>query len=92
MVSEDRDSDIIGPPRLTAYELARIIGARATQIAYGAPVLIPIKKGEKRYINEIEIAKMELKAKVLPLTVQRWLSDGRYKVIPIQDLEIDENI
>ncbi len=88
-MSNDNE-DIIGPPRLTVYELARIIGARAAQIAYGAPILIPLPS--KKNLNEIEIAKMELRAKVLPLTVQRWLSDGRHKNIPIWKLEIEENI
>lgn len=84
--------DIIGPPRLTIYEIARIIGTRAAQIAYGAPILIPIKRSKDKKISELEIAKMELKAGILPLTVQRWLPDGRYQNIPINKLRVDENI
>ena len=86
------DEDLLGPPRLTVYEIARIIGTRAAQIAYGAPVLIPIhaKLGER--ISEHEIAKMELKSGVLPLTIQRWLSTGKYQNIPVYKLKIDENV
>jgi len=82
----------VGPPRLTVYELARIIGARAAQIAHGAPILISLLGNHNVKINEIEIARRELKAKVLPITVQRWLPDGRYQNISIQWLTYLENI
>lgn len=52
----------------TRFEKARIIGARALQIAMGAPVLIKVKKSE---INPIELAKMEFEKGVVPLTVKR---------------------
>lgn len=48
------------------YEKARIIGARALQIAYGAPVLIETDQSEP-----ILIAAEEYDAKVLPFTVNR---------------------
>jgi len=82
----------IGPPRLTIYELARIIGARAIQIAYGAPILIPIPREVTNEPIEITIAKEELKAKVLPITIQRWLPDGRYQNIPVVWLKYDPYI
>ncbi|MHA1590265.1 MAG: DNA-directed RNA polymerase subunit K [Candidatus Njordarchaeales archaeon] len=82
----------IGPPRLTVYEIARIIGARATQIAFGAPILISLAEVTLTEINEIDIAKLELKLGVLPITIQRWLPDGRYQNIPIQWLKFEENI
>jgi DNA-directed RNA polymerase subunit K/omega len=50
---------------LTRFERARIIGARALQIAYGAPVLIKCKK------DPITIAEHELERGVLPITVVR---------------------
>ncbi|MHA1677016.1 MAG: DNA-directed RNA polymerase subunit K, partial [Candidatus Njordarchaeales archaeon] len=79
-------------PRLTIYELARIIGARAIQIAYGAPILIPIPREAGNEPIEITIAKEELKAKVLPITIQRWLPDGRYQNIPVTWLKYDPYI
>lgn len=82
----------IGPPRLTIYEIARIIGARAAQIAYGAPIMISLLKEDFSKMNEIDIAKRELLAKVLPITIQRWLPDGRYQNIPIQWLQIIKDI
>lgn len=50
------------------YEKARLIGARALQIQMGAPVLIDLPEDIK---NPLEIAKIELKKSVLPITVKR---------------------
>ena len=52
--------------KLTRYERARIIGARALQISLGAPVLIDVDKGEP-----IDLAMMELEQGVIPITVKR---------------------
>ncbi len=51
---------------LTRFERTRLIGARALQIAAGAP---PLVKGNIE--NPIELAEMELEAGVLPLTVKK---------------------
>ncbi len=51
---------------LTKYELARIIGARALQLAYGAPPLIKMKAGNASFID---VAQMELDKNVIPLSV-----------------------
>ena len=48
------------------YEKARILGARALQVAYGAPVLIDTEQTEP-----ILIASEEYDADVLPFTVRR---------------------
>nr|WP_218155581.1 DNA-directed RNA polymerase subunit K [Halomicrobium zhouii] len=48
------------------YEKARIIGARALQVAYGAPVLI-----DSDQTQPILIAAEEYDAGVLPFTVRR---------------------
>jgi DNA-directed RNA polymerase subunit K/omega len=59
--------------RLTKYELARMIGSRALQIAMGAPFMVKMTDEDlvKIGYNPIEIAKKELAADVLPLTVRR---------------------
>ncbi len=59
----------------TKYERARIIGARALQIAMGAPILLDIKEEdfEKINFNPITIAKMEYDAEILPITIRRPL-------------------
>jgi len=55
-----------GDSILNRYEKARIIGARALQIAMDAPVLI-----ETNEMDSIRIAIQELEMGVLPLTVVR---------------------
>jgi len=52
--------------KYTKYETARIIGARALQIAAGAPVLV-----ETDEIDSIEIAMLEFDKGVIPITVKR---------------------
>ena len=59
--------------RLTKYEKARLIGARAFQISMGAPIKVKLdsKDLERIKYNPIEIAKMEFEKGVLPLKVKR---------------------
>ncbi len=52
--------------KYTKYEKARIIGARALQIAAGAPVLMRTEE-----IEPIEIAVEEFEKGVIPITVKR---------------------
>lgn len=61
--------------KYTKYEEARIVGARALQIAMGAPILLKLEKQEfeKLLYNPIEIAKLELSREVLPITIKRPL-------------------
>ena len=73
----------IGPPRLTRFELARIIGARALQLALGAPPFIPLDPSIKDHMT---LARKELEAKALPISIRRVLPDGEYQDIPIADL------
>ena len=55
----------------TRFEVARLVGARALQIALGAPVLV--KKSEQT--DAIELAKEEFMKKMIPITVKRELPD-----------------
>ena len=61
--------------RLTKYEEARVIGARALQIAMGAPLLEKWSEKQLAAINynPIEIAKIEFTKGLLPLTIKRPL-------------------
>ena len=56
------------PEKFTKFEIARVVGARALQIAFGAPVLIETKE-----TDAIKIAEEEFRKKVLPITVLRML-------------------
>ena len=80
------DDVVIGKPRLTRYEKARVVGARALQLSMGAPLLINLKEE----LTPITIAERELKARVLPLSIKRELPDGRYQIIPLQKLSDTE--
>lgn len=73
----------IGPPKLTRFERARIVGARSLQIAMGAPAFIPM---EGPYKGPIEIAMLELEADALPISIRRSLPNGITQDIPISAL------
>jgi DNA-directed RNA polymerase subunit K len=59
--------------KFTKYETARILGARALQIAMNAPLLMDIKKEQLEEMNydPLKIAEMEFNGGVLPITVRR---------------------
>ena len=61
--------------RYTKYETARIIDARALQLAMGAPLLLKLKEDdlERLKFSPIEIAKLEFKEGILPITIRRPL-------------------
>lgn len=74
---------IIGPPKLTRFERARIVGARALQVSLGAPILVQIPEDVS---DPIDISILELQEGVLPMTVRRTLPEGSYQDIPLIDL------
>ena len=55
------------------YETARILGARALQIAMNAPLLIKITNEDLQKINfdALKIAEVELNSGVLPISVNK---------------------
>ena len=59
----------------TKYEIARMIGARALQLAMGAPMLLNLNKEELNNIkfNPITIARTEFARGILPITIKRPL-------------------
>ncbi len=61
----------------TKYEKARILGARALQIAMNAPLLIKISQDdlEKMNFDALKIAEVELESGVLPITVDKPLPE-----------------
>lgn len=73
----------IGPPKLTRFEKARIVGARALQVSLGAPILALLEKGVS---DPIDISLIELDEGVLPMTIRRTLPEGKYQDIPLIDL------
>ena len=57
----------------TQYEKARIIGARALQIAMNAPLLIKIEQEdlEKIKFDALKIAEVELDSGILPISIKK---------------------
>ncbi len=73
----------IGPPKLTRFERARIIGARSLQLSMGAPLLAELPE---EMSDPIDIALTELKDGVLPMTLRRVLPDRSWQDIDLQVL------
>ena len=73
----------IGPKKLTRFERARIVGARALQISMGAPVLLDVPDLIK---SPIELGELELREGVLPISIRRALPDGTSMNIPLKTL------
>ena len=69
-----------GPPTLTRFEKARIMGARALQLSLGAPPFIEIPKTAR---TSLDIAMEELDKRVIPIIIRRVLPNGDYQNIPI---------
>ena len=75
---------ITGPPTLTRFEKARIMGARALQLSLGAPVFIKIPKNA---VTSLEIAMEELEQRVIPIVIKRSLPNKDYQNIPIDKFQ-----
>ncbi len=80
-ITSKDDQTLIGPPTLTRFEKARIMGARALQLSLGAPVFIEIPKNAT---TSLEIAMEELKLRVIPIVIKRTLPNGDYQNIPLE--------
>jgi DNA-directed RNA polymerase subunit K len=78
-----KDEIKIGPPFLTKYERAKIIGLRALQLDYGAFPLIDVERAGIRK-DPIEIARYELDHGLLPLSIVRHTPAGQVQIIPLK--------
>jgi DNA-directed RNA polymerase I, II, and III subunit RPABC2 len=78
---------LVGPRKLTRFERARIIGARALQVSLGAPVLVEL---DPSVSDPIEISLAELEEKTLPMTLRRALPDKFHQDIPLDSLISDK--
>ena len=65
-----------------------MVGARALQIALGAPVLIDVDPGS---FSPIDIAIQELEAVALPISIRRTLPDGTSQNIALKTLMKQED-
>lgn len=63
----------MNPINFTKYERARILGARALQLAMNAPLLIKITEEDLEKINYdvLKLAEVELDSGVLPISIKK---------------------
>ena len=71
---------LMGPPILTRFEKARIMGARALQLSLGAPTFIEIPETAS---TSLDIAMEELEQRLIPISIRRSLPNGDYQNIPL---------
>ena len=79
-ITSKNNEVVIGPPMLTRFEKARIMGARALQLSLGAPPFISVPKDTS---TSLEIAMEELNERLIPIVIRRVLPNGDYQNIPI---------
>ncbi len=77
----------------TRYEVARILGARALQIAMDAPLLLKVPEEDLKQMkyDALKIAEKEFTSGVLPISVKRPLPQKREeKLREIKDEKVDD--
>ncbi|KAG8062114.1 hypothetical protein GUJ93_ZPchr0003g17617 [Zizania palustris] len=72
---------------MTKYDRARILGTRALQISMNASVMVELE-GET---DPLEIAMNELRARKIPFTIRRYLSDGSYEDWGVDELIVEDS-
>ena len=77
----------------TKYEQARILGARALQIAMNAPLLIKIEKEdlEKIKYDALKIAEIELESEILPISIKKPFPQKKEEGLKrVKEIKLDE--
>ena len=69
--------------KFSKYETARILGARALQIAMNAPLLIKMSKEDLEEVkfDALKIAEIELESGILPISVKRPFPGKKEEVL-----------
>lgn len=82
--------------KFSKYETARILGARALQIAMNAPLLIKLSKEdlEKVKYDALKIAEVEFESGVLPISVKKPFPEKKEDILrrPKEQKISDEKI
>lgn len=81
----------------TKYEIARVLGARALQIAMDAPLLLKISDEDLKamHYDALKIAEKELSENVLPISIDRPMpnrKEGKIKEVKEEKIEDSEII
>jgi DNA-directed RNA polymerase subunit K len=82
--------------KFSKYEIARVLGARALQIAMNAPLLIKLSKEdlEKVKYDALKIAEIEFESGVLPISIKKPFPEKREDALrrPKEQKMSDEKI
>lgn len=81
------DHERITSPILNIYEMTRMIAVRTAQIEKGSPVVPPVTE-MIHLVHAVDIAKEELKQRVIPIKLKRTRPDGKIEYWSIQELQI----
>jgi DNA-directed RNA polymerases I, II, and III subunit RPABC2 len=73
---------------LSKYEKARVLGVRAVQLGKSAPTYADIAPAVLTTLNALQIAEEELRQRVIPFTLRRFLPDGRYEDWHLRELHL----
>ena len=78
---------------LTQYEKARVLGARALQIAMNAPLLLKISQEdlEKIKFDALKIAEVELESDILPISINKPMPEKKEgKLVRAKKIKLSE--
>lgn len=81
--------------KFSRYEISRILGARALQIAMNAPLLVKINKEEleRVHYDPLKIAEIEFSSGILPISVKRPLPPKKEdKLRRVKDKTSDKKV
>jgi len=79
---------MIGPPILTKFEQAAVLGRRITQLSRGAPTAVELHPDQEYTLQEIAL--LELRSKCMPVKVVRRMK-GKEHVIDTNQLELTDH-
>lgn len=82
---EIKATERITKPVMNKYEKAKILGARANQISRNAPVFIELSEN---MVDPLEIAEKELRERMIPFIIRRFLPDGKFEDFRVDELKI----
>eukprot|EP01013_Petalomonas_cantuscygni_P032711 TRINITY_DN59366_c0_g1_i1.p1 TRINITY_DN59366_c0_g1~~TRINITY_DN59366_c0_g1_i1.p1 ORF type:complete len:160 (+),score=28.19 TRINITY_DN59366_c0_g1_i1:41-481(+) len=75
---------------MTRFELARVIGVRAQQLSLGAQSFLAVTE-IAGLDDPVAIATMEVWKRKLPMVIRRYLPNGVFEDVPLQDLVLPLN-
>jgi len=78
------NSEKISKPFLNKYEKTRILSTRSKQLSLGAKPLVKIISETK--LTPLDIAKQELKEKMIPYIIRRKMPNGKYEMWKLDEL------